>query len=187
MKLNKIEKKYVYSSLMALVLILYAIFYFKVYTSYQQQKEELLAKLYTYNKIICKKELLDKKEKQVNQLVKKVQEVFILSPTEADASVRLQETISDLSEGIDLAIDRIEVPRIIKNKNGLNFISIRIFFSGSSKEVLKFLYKLESSKKPYFILDGINLRKAARRKGKERYFMVKGFVLIKAMLKLGAS
>ena len=178
----KVNKKYIYIISVLAFIILFAVIDFNLFSSKKQEKEMLQEKIYNYQKILCKKKSIVALQKKLKLIDKPIRNMFIYCKSKSDASIKFQDAISSISEGIDISIDRFEAPRIRKEKD-VQFIAMKIFFSGRISPILKFIYRIENSKRPYFIVDSITIRKLTKRRN-ELFFRYKGFLLVKSLVKI---
>ena len=156
------------------------------YFSTQKERKKLLEeRLYSYTRILCKKESILKEKKQIDTLYAQLQHLFLKAQSEADASLQLQEIVSSVAEKSGLSIERLEVPKVYKTQNGEQFIKIKVYFSAQPSTVLEFLYNLEATH--HLILDEFELRKVKRRIKKQTQIQIGGYVGIKALLRIGEN
>ena len=183
---KKINKKQIITlSVIVISSIILIILYWNLYSNLKETKELMQEKLYSYKKILCREKIILKKKKMVDKLYKKSEDVVLISNSESEAALQIQEIVSSISDQTELSIDRVDVPKISKNKDGINFVSMRISFSGDSESLLLFLYKLENHTKPNLIVDKIQIRMLPRWKNRKKFYIVRGFLIVKAILYIG--
>ncbi len=158
--------------------------YIYLFSIQKERKKVLEEKLYSYARSLCKKNSILKEKQQIDALYAKVQYLFLKAKSESDASVQLQEIVSSLAEQSGISIDRLEVPRVYKEENNEQFIKMRVYFSAQPSKILEFFYNLETTKDPRLIVDEFELRKVKSWVRRSKKVQIKGYVCVKALLKI---
>ena len=184
--LNKQYITYFRYILLGILILLCIFLYYLVYSRYNEKKAFLLEKLNNYNKILCKKNELNKEIDLINRIEKSLNKFYLMKfKNESEASIKFQEHMAALSDQLEPLIQRVEIPKIKTDPDGVKYITMTIHFYGNTSDLLRFLYNIKSSKNPKLIIDSLEFNKRTRYRKKQKTYLLRGRIKIKAIFQSG--
>jgi len=184
--LNKQYTTYIRYILLTISILVCIFLYYLIYTKYNEKKAFLLEKLDNYNKILCRKNELNKEKELINRIERSLNKFYLMKfKNESEASIKFQEHMAALSDQLEPLIQRVEIPKIKTDPNGVKYITMTIHFYGNTSDLLRFLYNIKSSKNPRLIIDSLEFNKRTRYRKKQKTYFLRGRIKIKAILQSG--
>jgi len=158
LKLPSLDKKKK-RALIALTILVFGILYAASLYKLQEKQKALLEQIDSYQKFICKGEKAVRKEKELIKYKNAIEKQILKGKSEAEITARFQNILSELINKAGVNLERIEEARIKKEKSGIDIIYSRIYITGTSSNIIKALYLIESNEAPVFFIKNLTMRK----------------------------